>query len=170
MQGGFVMVDNTTVVCIGFLIFIGLFIIWYALLEITKKLTVIAVKDGRSFEDKCRINKLETLKDGYFDMLKYIQDKTGCYTPDLVVSEFERLKEENDELREIIEQVEISTIKDSSDLVNYFMGDDMDKIHSSENNILSLENEVTRQSNQIKLLNKQFSKIPPSIREMWLDE
>lgn len=44
------------------------------------------------------------------------------------------------------------------------------KIHSLENTILSLENEVTRQRNQIKLLNKQFSKIPPKIREVWLND
>ena len=46
----------------------------------------------------------------------------------------------------------------------------LNKIQSLENTILSLENEVTRQNNQIKLLNGQLSKIPPSIRKVWLYE
>lgn len=46
----------------------------------------------------------------------------------------------------------------------------LNKIQSLENTILSLENEVTRQKNQIKLLNGQFSKIPPKIREVWLND
>ena len=36
--------------------------------------------------------------------------------------------------------------------------------------IHSLENEVERQRNEIKLLQKQLSKIPPKVREVWLYE
>ena len=38
------------------------------------------------------------------------------------------------------------------------------------NKIYSLENEIERQRNQIKLLQKQLSKIPPKVREVWLYE
>ena len=34
--------------------------------------------------------------------------------------------------------------------------------------IQSLENEITRQRNEIKSLHKALSKIPPKIREVWL--
>lgn len=34
--------------------------------------------------------------------------------------------------------------------------------------IQSLENEITRQRNEIKSLRKALSKIPPKIREVWL--
>ena len=36
--------------------------------------------------------------------------------------------------------------------------------------IHSLENEIERQRNEIKLLRKQLSKIPPKVREVWLYE
>lgn len=107
------MVDNITVVFTGFLIFSGLFLVWYALFEITKKLTVIALKDGRSFEDKCMISTLETLKDGYRDMLDSFLDKTGCLTPDDVVNKFQQLEKENKVLREDYHR----------DLVKYLMGE-----------------------------------------------
>ena len=37
------------------------------------------------------------------------------------------------------------------------------------NKIHSLEREVERQRNEIKLLREQISKFPPNIREVWLE-
>lgn len=107
------MVYDLTVTCAGFTIFCGLCMVWYGLFEITKKLTVIALKDGRSFEDECMISTLETLKDGYSDMLDSILDKTGCLTPDDVVNKFQQLEKENKVLRENYHR----------DLVKYLMGE-----------------------------------------------
>ena len=107
------MVYDLTVTCAGFTIFCGLCMVWYGLFEITKKLTVIALKDGRSFEDKCMISTLETFKDGYRDMLDSIMDKTGCLTPDDVVNKFQQLEKENKVLREDYHR----------DLVKYLMGE-----------------------------------------------
>ena len=45
----------------------------------------------------------------------------------------------------------------------------VDLLNKQQNTILSLENEVERQKNEIKLLIKEYGKIPPKIREVWRD-
>ena len=44
----------------------------------------------------------------------------------------------------------------------------IEKLNEQQSLITALEKEHKRQENQIKLLNKQLSKIPPNIREVWL--
>ena len=44
----------------------------------------------------------------------------------------------------------------------------VDLLNEQQSLITALEKEHKRQENQIKLLNKQLSKIPPNIREVWL--
>lgn len=44
----------------------------------------------------------------------------------------------------------------------------VDKLNEQQSLITALEKEHKRQENQIKLLNKQLSKIPPNIRRVWL--
>lgn len=44
----------------------------------------------------------------------------------------------------------------------------VDLLNEQQSLITALEKEHKRQQNQIKLLNKQLSKIPPKIREVWL--
>lgn len=44
----------------------------------------------------------------------------------------------------------------------------VDLLNEQQSLITALEKEHKRQQNQIKLLNKQLSKIPPNIRKVWL--
>lgn len=57
----------------------------------------------------------------------------------------------------------VSTLKCNSFEKKVSKADLLKKIHS-------LENEIERQRNEIKLLRKQLSKIPPKVREVWLYE
>ena len=42
-------------------------------------------------------------------------------------------------------------------------------LNKQQNTIFSLENEVERQKNEIKLIRQEYTKIPPKIREVWRD-
>ena len=65
-------------------------------------------------------------------------------------------------------------VKDNTTNKTYgpFEGDEKsmsDLLNNQQNTISSLENEVERQKNEIKLIRQEYTKIPPKIREVWRD-
>ena len=69
---------------------------------------------------------------------------------------------------ELASSIDYYQIWDKQEDKGYTIEDAVDKLNEQQSLITALEKEHKRQENQIKLLNKQLSKIPPNIRKVWL--
>lgn len=90
----------------------------------------------------------------------------ACEVLNELAEENEKLKKENEELEISIQLFEDDVSRLTKEVEN-LQSNMMESLGKHRNYEKSLEEENKRKTNEIKLLRKQYSKIPKNIRKVW---